>query len=132
MINLVKQKKPKEDKKQEVKKNKQMEVEKPQKTKQPEKPAEKIQVKKEVGVSPQASNTLMNILWLLNDVLVKEKDTFLKLIKIKEGSPAFDFDVKPGIKIFGSKPGTKGDYYSNYVMLLFGKNKATIDKTTMH
>jgi hypothetical protein len=29
-----------------------MEVEKPQKTKQPEKPAEKIQVKKEIGVSP--------------------------------------------------------------------------------
>lgn len=121
MIDLVKVKKSKED----GKKGKNKEVEKP-KQKEPEKIiAEKIKVKTEVAVSPEVANTLMNVLWVVNEKLAAEKETFLKLIKLKEGA-AFTFDVKPGIKIFGSRPGSKGDYYSNYVMLLYGKNKASI------
>jgi hypothetical protein len=40
-------------------------------------------------------------------------------------------DIKNGLKIFVSKAGSKGDYYSNYAMLLYGKNKNNLDKTTM-
>lgn len=52
------------------------------------------------------------------------------MIRVKEGCQ-FSFDVKPGIRIFASRPGSKGNYYTNFVMLLYGKNKAALEKTDL-
>lgn len=64
--------------------------------------------------------------------MATNKEALLQLIKLKELAQ-FNFEVKDGIRIFASKAGgPKGDYYSNYAMLLFGKNKHGLEKTTMH
>ena len=92
----------------------------------------KIEVKMELEVKPEVELDLTNILGVLTDKLAAQQQSLLTLIKLKEGVQ-FNFEVKAGIKIFASKAGgSKGDYYSNYAMLLYGKNKHGLEKTTMH
>ena len=92
----------------------------------------KIKVKMEVEVKPEVEMALTNILGVLTDKLAEQKEALLALIKLKEGVQ-FNFEIKATIKLFASKVGgSNGDYYSNYAMLLFGKNKHALEKTTMH
>lgn len=131
MLDLVKQKKPKSNKP----KNEVKPVEPPP-NKHKEKPSssveKKLHVKMELEMSPEAELSLTNLLGVLTDKLAAQKEELLKLVRLKEGAQ-FNFEIKGAIKLFASKAGgPKGNYYSNYAMLLYGKNKQALDKTTMH
>ena len=90
-----------------------------------------MEVEVKLEVKPEVEMALTNILGVLTDRLAAQKEGLLALVKLKEGVQ-FNFEIKAAIKIFAAKAGSKGDYYSNYAMLLFGKNKHALEKTTMH
>ena len=72
---------------------------------------------------------------LLNNslkIIKEDNENLKKLLPLKQNGN-INFEIGDGIKIFINKDNkNKGDFYSNFAMLLFGKNKNLfIEKTTL-